>query len=63
MITQNRPAHANHFNPERRLVLPVFKLSFGIKQEASLWRMKAQAAMGRWFTLGNKNTRGDHKDL
>ena len=61
MIAQNLAALARHLDLERRLVLPVFRLRFEIKQGLDtqsgqlakqgpyLWRINAQAATGRWY--------------
>ena len=61
ILIRHLTALAHHLDLEGRLVLPVFRLSFGIKQGldtqsgqlakqgACLWRINARAATGRQY--------------
>ncbi len=75
MIAQNLAAHARHLDLECRLVLPVFRLRFGIKQglDTQSAQFAKQGAVCGELTLeqrradgtslGSENASGNHTDL
>ena len=75
MIAQNLAAHSPHLDLECRLVLPVFRLRFGIKQRLDIQfgqfakqgavcgELTLEQRRADCISLGNENASRNHTDL